>query len=107
MAKSTYWQMLYGRGKELSYIKLFKNVEDFTSIQIELLYWLEIYSQVYNALARKDSLLTTEIINNEIQLDAYLYYKSKHEDKKEKSRFKKSKRNLTGLPTLIQKKGRK
>ncbi|RLE64485.1 MAG: hypothetical protein DRJ38_05425 [Thermoprotei archaeon] len=104
LARSPYWQMIYARSKELSHIRLFKNDKDFSAIQITFLYWLEIYSQAYQKFAEKDSLLSKEIINDDIEFDAYLYYISHKKSDKQGTQKRFNKKGAIGMPSLVQKK---
>ncbi len=106
VAKSQKYQMLYARAKEMTNIKIFQNVEDFSAVQLEFLYWLEIYSQLYQDLAMKENYITQKVIDDDIEIDAYLYWKSQKKEKKEGVNVKDIKPNFTGIPSLIQKKPR-
>ncbi len=102
LARSNYWQLIYARAKEIGTVRLFKNEKDFSAIQVKFLFWLEIYSQYFQKIYEKDSLLTKKIINDDIEFDAYLYYKSHHkEDKPSTKKINRS--NNLGLPSLVQK----
>lgn len=91
LAKSTKWQVLYARAKELNNIKLFNNEADFSKIQLIFLQWLAIYNSLHNDLASGAEYLDEGILNNEILTDAYLYFRKHKNDKKEESKKKKEK----------------
>lgn len=103
LARSNRWQLLYAKSKEINGIRLFINEVNFSQIQIAFLYWLSVYHSLYQDLVMKERYLTDEVIDNDIECDAYLYYKSvkkPEKDKKEKSA------NTTGIMSLVQKKKR-
>jgi hypothetical protein len=107
LARSSYWQRLYRNSKELNGIKLFYNETDLSGLQIIFIYWLEAYHMLYEELMQKEwENLDTEVIENDIRCDAFLYYRSKELEKRisnsqreiKKSRNKKSKGTGTDYP---------
>ena len=87
IARSSKYQFLYSRAKELSNINLFSNAFEYTDIQIRFLQWVAIYDSLYQDLSRKENYISEEVINDDIRTDAYLVYrntKDKSSDKKEK-----------------------
>lgn len=105
LARSVYHQSLYKASKENG-IQLFDNVTNLSGLQIIYLYWLEIYSFLYDLIAKKEySFLDEEYIKNDIRVDAFLYYrkrqnelelaKYKEEQLQQKSKFKGKKGNQT------------
>ncbi len=103
LARSGKYQLLYAKTKEISNIRIFENDINFSGLQLEFLYWLSVYNNLYQDLAMKEKYLTKEVINDDIECDAYVYWKSKQKDKKE---IKEVKTNVTGIPSLIQKRKR-
>lgn len=78
LARSSYWQNIYMASKESNSIQLFTNVNNFSGLQNLFLYWLRVYSMLYDDLATKESpFLTQIVINDTIRCDAYLFYKKR------------------------------
>jgi len=94
LARSTKYQLLYNRAKEMTGICLFKNITDFSDIQILFLYWLEVYSSLYLDLACKEDYISEKVIEDNIRTDAYLMWKHQKKDKKDKKKEKESSSNL-------------
>ena len=84
LARTTEWQIIYSRSKEMAQIGLFQNQNDFTPLQISFLQWLEIYHSLEIDLAMKKPNISREVIEDDIRADAYLYWKSLTENKTEK-----------------------
>jgi hypothetical protein len=85
LARSTRWQILYNRSKEVGSLKLFNNDADLTPLQLSFLQWLEIYSSLEMDLAMKEKNISREVIEDEYRTDAYLYVrgtKNTNEEKK-------------------------
>jgi len=84
LARSNYWQEIYYHSKENSGIYIFENRSNFSGIQSIFLYWLRIYSLLYSELAQKDwDNLDKEVIEDDIRCDAFLYWRSREQDKKD------------------------
>ncbi|MHA1437988.1 MAG: hypothetical protein ACTSPD_10460 [Promethearchaeota archaeon] len=83
LARSNKWQTIYARAKDLN-INLFNNVADFTAIQIEFMYWLELYHTLYTDLGMNEPLISNDVIEDDIRTDAYLLYRSRIKFKKDK-----------------------
>jgi len=79
LARSVYWQNLYRSSKDAYGIGLFKNTANFSSVQVNFLYWLQIYDMLYTELQKQEwgSILTERVINNDIRCDAFLYWRTK------------------------------
>src|SRR5271169_1013181 len=84
LAKSSYWQIIYSRSKEMAQIGLFENKIDFTPLQIAFLQWLEVYHSLEVDLMSKKDYLSRETIDDEIRCDAYLHWRSLISNKSEK-----------------------
>jgi hypothetical protein len=106
LARNNFWQEIYFHSKESSGIYLFENKSNFSGIQYIFLYWLRIYSILYSELAQKDwDNLDKDVIEDDIRCDAFLYYRSKEQEKKiqeykkdeKKSKHKKGK-DVTDYP---------
>lgn len=83
LARSTKWQTLYARAKEMN-IQLFENVTDYSAIQIEFLYWLELYHSLYMDLGMNEPYISENVIKDDIRVDAYVLWRSKVKFSKEK-----------------------
>ena len=107
VARSTKYQFLYSRAKELNNINIFVNNFEYTDIQIRFLQWVAIYDSLYQDLSRKENYINEEIINDDIRTDAYLVYrntKDKSSDKKEEPLVKKQIADT--VPGVIFKRGK-
>jgi len=81
LAKSTCYQNLYNSAKDANSIQMFINVTNYSGVQSLFLYWLRIYSSLYEDLANKESVYLTEnVINDSLRCDAYLYYRRKKQE---------------------------
>lgn len=117
LARSNYWQEIYYHSKESAGIYLFENRSNFSGVQYLFLYWMRIYSLLYAELAHKDwDNLDKNVIEDDIRCDAFLYYRSREQDKKmlkykqdEKKAHRKGKKgkNLTSYPIYEGKQGDK
>lgn len=77
LARSTYWQNLYGAAQKIN-IQLFENNTNFSGIQSLFLYWLNTYSCLYEELAKKENkYLSNDVIEDDVRCDAFLYYRQK------------------------------
>ncbi len=94
LAKSDKHQILYHRAKEIGTLKLFNNDSDLSRIQIEFLYYLELYSSLYKDLGSHEPYISEDVINDLIRCEAYLFWKStqKYKEEKEKSNMNKKNR---------------
>jgi len=101
LAKSDNWQLLYTKSKDISSIQLFNNIKNFSKIQLTFLYWLTIYNSAYQDLASKEKYLTKEVIEDTIEFDAYLYYKSQNDSVKESIKKDKKISKIPGIPSLV------
>jgi hypothetical protein len=79
-AKSYYWQSLYKASKENG-IQLFENKTNLSGLQVIFLYWLEIYSILYELIAKREyDFLDAQYLNSHIKVDAFLYYRKRHNE---------------------------
>ena len=84
LSKSIYWQTIYNNAKEYRF-KLFQNVTDFTSLQLEFLYLLGYYSNIYAEVGA--GTLSEKILEDDIYIEAYYFYKRKFiKDEKKKAK---------------------
>jgi len=72
MAKSAKWQMLYHNSKELG-IRLFKNNDNFSGLQLSFLQDLAFYSSIYTDISLGE--VSQKVLDSTIYEDAYMYYK--------------------------------
>ena len=82
IARSNEHQILFNRTKEIGSLRLFNNNSDLSNIQNYYLYFLELYSMLYNDLNSKEEFLTEEVIQDTIRVEAYLLLRK---EKKETS----------------------
>jgi len=96
LSRSLYWQSIYKASKENG-IKLFNNDTNLSGLQVIFLYWVEIYSFLYDLIAKKEYLfLDNEYLKNDYRVDAFLYYKKRQNElelakQKEKQNLQKNK----------------
>lgn len=97
LAKHNYWQRLYSLFKDGNHIQLFLNKDNFSGLQILMFSWLEIYYIINKELSQKEwENLDEKVINDDIRLDAFLYWRNKEQEKelyKIKQEEKEYKRN--------------
>ena len=84
---------LFAAAKEVNGIRLFNNEINFSKLQNSFLSYLYFYYNLFQDIYSKK--VSEKVIDNEIYEDAYSYYKSKVEDKKDKSTEKV--RKLSGV----------
>lgn len=83
LARSSYWLNLYKSTKELGSIQLFENKENLSSIQSTFLFWLRLYSTLYEDLINEESpFLTEAVLQNDVRCDAYIYYRNREYQRK-------------------------
>ena len=82
IARSGEHQTLFNRTKEIGSLRLFRNSSDLSSVQNYYLYFLELYSMLYNDLSSKAEFLTEEVIQDTLRVEAYLLIRK---EKKESS----------------------
>lgn len=98
LARSIYWQSMYRASKENG-IHLFDNQTNLSGLQMIFLYWLQIYSSLYDIMAQKEyPFLNEDYLKSDIRVDAFLYYrkrqnelelaKYKEEQLQQKTKFK-------------------
>jgi hypothetical protein len=82
LAKSTYYQNLYCLSKDISGVNLFKNINNFSGIQVLFLYWLRTYNSLYEIMYTKEyPFLDQKLIDDPIRVDAFLYFHHKRKEK--------------------------
>lgn len=86
LATSNYWQILYRNAKDL-HIPLFDNKKELSGIQLTFLYWLNLYSQLYELMGTEEY-LTQKVIENPLRTDAYLLLKKKERQQRLKEEIK-------------------
>ena len=81
LAKDSYYQNIYNAFKSGSHIQIFENVSNFSGIQVRFLYWLSVYSMLFEEILKhEDKLLNEEVIDDDDRMDAYLVYRNKKHD---------------------------
>jgi len=81
LARSTYYQNIYTSSKEMSGIQLFENTSNFSGLQVLFLFWLQVYSNLYEELSQKKwKYLDEKVINNNVRCDAFLYWRKQQND---------------------------
>lgn len=80
LARSYKYRFLYARSKEVNGINLFKNVDEFTHLQMLFMQWLETYNLLISDLSSKELYISEEVIEDDIRTEAYLYYRTKRKD---------------------------
>ena len=88
LARSVKYQNLYARATDLSCIHLFDNTSDFSKVQHEFLYWIALYSRLYQDLAMGEQYLTQEVIDDDLLCDCYLIWEQKIKRKEQLERIK-------------------
>jgi len=102
LARSDKYQILYARAKDLGTISLFKNSTDISKLQINFLYWLEIYHSLYTDLAMDEEWISEEVIKSDLRTEAYLLLKRKlRKDKKQGKEIDKKPTSDGGIPSVI------
>lgn len=84
IAKKDYWQAVYSNSKEIGSIRIFKNLDDYSYLQIHFLSYLGFYNNLYVDIAMGD--VGERVLENNIYEDAYVYFRNRErqKDKKEK-----------------------
>ena len=98
IARSNEHQTLFNRTKEISSLRLFRNDSDLSLLQSYYLYFLEVYSMLYNDLNSKADFLTEEVIQDTIRVEAYLLLRK---EKKDSSTNHKKVKTSVGADSLI------
>ena len=88
LARSTYYQTLFNRSKDMPSIRLFDNESDLSAIQVNFLNWLAFYHALETDLAMEEKNISREVIDNDIRADAYMEWKAKVKNKQEKEETK-------------------
>lgn len=84
LAKSDYYQSLYNCAKEIN-VQLFKNVYDFSRLQLMFVSYLAYYSNIFMDIAIGDC--SDRVLDNEIYEEAYSYYRRESLGKEAKKKF--------------------
>jgi len=86
LARGARNQAIYARAKEIK-LRLFVNEVNFSNIQVQYLYWLEIYSSLYLDLAMDKIHISEDVIVDDIRVDAYLLWRKKENQKQKRERM--------------------
>jgi hypothetical protein len=83
LARTSHWQNLYKSAKEIPNFNFFENKDNLSAIQASFLFWLRLYSSLYEELFNDESpYLTEKVIEDDNRCDAYVYYRNKQYKKK-------------------------
>jgi len=100
LARSSYWQNLYLASKDTDGIHLFTNVNRFSGMQNLFLYWLRVYSMLYDDLSTKETpFITQKVIDDNIRCDAYLYYRKRKFEQEMKKHNQSKRASEAGVKT--------
>lgn len=82
LAQKNYWQEIFSSSQKCSGITLFENSNNFSGIQYLFIYWLRVYNMLYNELYSLEwENLDKEVIKDNIRCDAFLYWRTKEQEK--------------------------
>jgi len=101
LAQSTNAQIIYHRAKEIGTFRLFENTADFSQLQIWYLYYLELYTILYQDLQMNEEYISEEVINDDLRCEAYLYYKKINKNKKHNLNAKTAQDSSGGRGSVI------
>ncbi len=94
LARSSYYQELYKASQTCSGIYLFDNQTNFSRYQYIFLYWLRVYSMLYEELYSFEwENLDEAVINDNDRCDAFLYWRRKQQEKKIRKYQKEERKN--------------
>jgi len=94
LAKKVQWQEIYRSSQDCSGIRLFKNDYNFSGIQYLMIHWLRAYSLLYQELSSLEwENLDIDVINDNVRCDAFLFWRSKELQKKQRQYKKEAKKN--------------
>ena len=83
LARSLYYQEIYKASKDCSGIYLFDNQTNFSRYQYNFLHWLRVYSMLYEELYSLEwKNLDQAVLEDNDRCDAFLYWRSKQQEKK-------------------------
>lgn len=81
LCKSNEHQIYYHRVKEIGSLRLFDNDRDLSKLQIMYLYYLELFSVLFQDLNMQEQYISEEVINDPIRREAYLLYRKEKRNK--------------------------
>ncbi len=94
LARSQYYQEIYNASKKCSGIQLFENKTNFSGIQHLFLYWLRVYCLLYEELYQLEwENLDEEVLEDDDRADAFLYWRTKEQQKQIRKHKKEEKKN--------------
>jgi len=106
LAKTDRWQIIYNRSKEINGLQLFNNTSDLSCLQIMFLYFLSLYSMLYQDLNSNEEYISEDVINDELRTEAYLLLRKELKDNKKSSKTEAPINNTSGIGSLIFKRGK-
>ena len=81
LCKSSEYQILYHRAKDIGSLHLFENNRDLSKLQILYLYYLELFAVLFQDLNMQEKYISEEVINDPIRREAYLLYRREKRNK--------------------------
>lgn len=94
LARSQYWQAIYHASKECNGVQLFENSSNISGIQMMFLYWLRVYALLYEELNSLEwSNLHEAVIKDDIHCDAFLYWRSRELEKRQREYREEERKN--------------
>jgi len=104
LARSNMAQIIYHRVKEIGSLQLFENNKDLSYLQVLYLYYCELYASLYSDLSMGEEFISSEIINDNLRVEAYLLFKKVN--RKQKANSQHLPTHTGGAGSLIFKRGK-
>jgi len=102
LARSKKWQTLYRQSKDIASLQLFANLTDLFDLQINFLQWLHLYNYLDEQRANGDKLITKELLEDDMRVDAYLVYTERQRKREEKpNKTKKVRDRNSTIPSVV------
>lgn len=92
IARSSRWISLYRLSKEHSGIHLFNNTQELSDLQLIFLNWLNNYEEIIIDIVNKRTNLQIEDLEDDLRVEAYLYWKSQQKNDINKNEVKHGRR---------------
>ena len=97
LARSSYFQEIYSASQKCNGIYLFNNQINFSGIQYLFIYWLRVYSMLYEELYSLEwENLDECVIKDNERCDAFLYWRRKQQEKKLREYKKEERKSKKG-----------
>ena len=102
LARNSYYQQIFSSSEKCSGIQIFKNQNNFSGLQALFLYWVKIYSMLYEELYSLEwDNLDDAVLKDDDRCSAFLYWRRKEQEKrirKNKKDEKKSNKKQNSIP---------